>query len=192
MKLLKDRIAQEGRVLPGGVIKVGSFLNHMIDTSLAQEIGREFARRFQGTGVTKVLTIEASGIAYAVLAGVELGVPVVFAKKSAGRNTYGDDAYRAVVHSFTRGTDSSISVGRQYLGEQDTILLIDDFLAMGEAVLGLADIVRQSGAKLAGAGIVIEKAFQPGGGKLRQMGIRVESLARISSVENGAIEFTED
>lgn len=189
MDLLKERIAREAKVLPGGVIKVGSFVNHMIDTALAVEIGREFARIFQNDGVTKILTIEASGIAYAVLAGVELHVPVVFAKKAVGRNTRGDETYCCCVHSFTKDTDTNVSVSRDYLQPQDRILIIDDFLAMGEAVLGLADIVRQSGATLVGAGILIEKAFQSGGQRLRQAGIRVESLARISGIEGDAIVF---
>lgn len=190
MELLKERIAREAKVLPGGIIKVGSFLNHMIDTDLAAAIGREFARLFAADGVTKILTIEASGIAYAVLTGVELHVPVVFAKKAVGRNTSSDDAYRSQVHSFTKDTDATVSVSCDYLQPQDRVLIVDDFLAMGEAVLGLADLVRQSGATLVGAGILIEKAFQSGGQRLRDAGIRVESLARISSTEGGVIAFS--
>lgn len=190
MELLKERIAREAKVLPGGVIKVGSFLNHMIDTDLAAAIGREFARIFAADGVTKILTIEASGIAYAVLAGVELKVPVVFAKKAVGRNTRGDDAYCCQVHSFTKDADASVSVSCEYLQPEDRVLIVDDFLAMGEAVLGLADLVRQSGATLVGAGILIEKAFQSGGQRLREAGIRVESLARISNTEGGVIAFS--
>ena len=189
MRVLEERIVRDGKALPGGIIKVGSFLNHMIDTSLAQEIAREFAAKFAGDGITKILTIEASGIAFAVLTGVELHVPVVFAKKAAGRNTHGEDAYKAMVHSFTRGVDAAISVSRQYLSPIDKVLIIDDFLAMGEAIAGLVDLVRQSGATLSGVGIIIEKAYQPGGKKLRDAGIKVESLARISSVENGVIQF---
>jgi xanthine phosphoribosyltransferase len=191
VRVLKERIALEGKALPGGVIKVGSFLNHMIDTSLAQQIAHEFATRFSADGITKILTIEASGIAYAVLTGVELHVPVVYAKKAAGRNTSGDDAYQTKVHSFTRGVDAMISVGRQYFSPGDNILIIDDFLAMGEAVKGLVELVHQSGAKLCGVGIIIEKTFQPGGQWLREAGIRVESLARISSTEGGVIHFSE-
>ena len=190
MELLKERIMREGKVLPGGVIKVGSFLNHMIDTHLAAEIGREFARIFGSDGITKILTIEASGIAYAVLTGVELGVPVVFAKKAVGRNTSGDNAFCCCVHSFTKDVDATVSVGCDYLKPDDRVLIIDDFLAMGEAVFGLADLVRQSGATLVGAGILIEKAFQAGGMRLREAGIRVESLARISSTEGGVIAFS--
>ncbi len=191
MQLLKDRISRDAQVLPGGVIKVSSFLNHMIDTALAKEIAVEFARRFQGTGVTKVLTIEASGIAFAVLVGVELGVPVVFAKKTAGSNTAGDSAWSTTVRSYTKGTECTVQVSRQYLTPDDRVLIVDDFLAYGEAVAGLGDLVRRSGGTLCGAGIVIEKAYEPGGAKLREAGIRVESLARISSIEGGVIRFSE-
>ena len=190
MQSLKERIKSEGMALPGGIIRVGSFLNHMIDTSLAQQIGREFAQRFQGEGVTKILTIESSGIAFAVLAGVELGVPVVFAKKAMGGNTTGE-AWTAFVRSYTKGTETSIFVSKPLMGPADRVLIIDDFLAYGEAVSGLAQMVRQSGAKLVGVGIVIEKAYEPGGEKLRKSGVRVESLARVSAIENGVIQFTE-
>ena len=190
MQSLKERITSEGRALPGGIIKVGSFLNHMIDTSLAVDIAGEFAQKFKDCNVNKILTIESSGIAFAVLAGVRLGVPVVFAKKAMGGNTLGD-AWTAFVRSYTKGTESSIFVGKSFLGPADRILIIDDFLAYGEAVSGLAQMVRQSGAALCGVGIVIEKAYEPGGDKLRQAGIRVESLARISSIENGVIRFAD-
>lgn len=188
MQSLKERITSEGRALPGGIIKVGSFLNHMIDTSLAVDIAHEFASRFKSENVSKILTIESSGIAFAVLAGVELGVPVVFAKKAMGSNTIGD-ALTAFVRSYTKGTESSIFVSKQLLHSGDRVLIIDDFLAYGEAVSGLIQMVRESGAHLCGVGIVIEKAFEPGGEKLRRSGIRVESLARISSIENGVISF---
>lgn len=190
MQILKERITSEGRALPGGIIKVGSFLNHMIDTTLAVEIAREFSEKFKDCNVNKILTIESSGIAFAVLAGVQLGVPVVFAKKAMGSNTLGD-AWTAFVRSYTKGTESSIFVGKQLLSPSDRVLIIDDFLAYGEAVTGLAQMVRQSGAALCGVGIVIEKAYEPGGEKLRQAGIRVESLARISSIENGVIHFSD-
>lgn len=190
MQSLKERILSEGRALPGGIIKVGSFLNHMIDTGLAAQIGREFAGRFAGAGINKILTIESSGIAFAVLAGVELHVPVVFAKKAMGSNTVGD-AWTAFVRSYTKGTETSIFVSKPLLGPQDRVLIIDDFLAYGEAVSGLVQMVRQSGAAVAGVGIVIEKAYEPGGERLRKSGIRVESLARISSIENGVIQFAD-
>ena len=190
MQSLKERIKSEGMALPGGIIRVGTFLNHMIDTSLAQQIGREFAQKFQGEGVTKILTIESSGIAFAVLAGVELGVPVVFAKKTMGGNTTGE-AWTAFIRSYTKGTETSIFVSKPLMDPADRVLIIDDFLAYGEAVSGLAQMVRQSGAKLVGVGIVIEKAYEPGGEKLRKSGVRVESLARVSAIENGVIQFTE-
>jgi xanthine phosphoribosyltransferase len=188
LQKLKERIANEGQALPGGVIKVGSFLNHMIDTALACDIAAEFARRFRDAKVNKILTIESSGIAFAVLTGVELGVPVVFAKKAMGINTIGD-AWTAFVRSYTKGTETSIFVNKQYLTQNDRVLVIDDFLAYGEAVSGLVQMVRLSGAALCGVGIVIEKAYEPGGETLRKAGIRVESLARVSSTEGGAISF---
>lgn len=190
MQSLKERILSEGQALPGGVIKVGAFLNHMIDTSLAREIAAEFAGRFKGCNANKVLTIESSGIAFAVLTGVELGVPVVFAKKAMGINTIGD-AWTAFVRSYTKGTETSIFVNKQCLGAGDRVLIIDDFLAYGEAVSGLVQMVRLSGASLCGVGIVIEKAYEPGGERLRKAGIRVESLARVSSIEGGVISFKE-
>jgi xanthine phosphoribosyltransferase len=187
---LKERILSEGQALPGGVIRVGTFLNHMIDTSLAKAIAEEFARKFKDEKVNKVLTIESSGIAFAVLTGLELGVPAVFAKKAMGVNTIGD-AWTAFVRSYTKGTETSIFVNKQCLGPNDRVLIIDDFLAYGEAVSGLVQMVRLSGASLSGVGIVIEKAYEPGGEKLRRAGIRVESLARVSSTEGGAISFKE-
>jgi xanthine phosphoribosyltransferase len=187
---LKERITSEGGALPGGIIRVGSFLNHMIDISLAQDIAREFADIFRNEQVNKILTIESSGIAFAVLTGVELGVPVVFAKKAMGSNTIGE-AWTAFVRSYTKGTESSIFVARPLLTPEDRVLIVDDFLAYGEAVSGLVKMVRQSGASLCGVGIVIEKAYEPGGERLRKEGIKVESLARVSSIENGVISFAD-
>jgi xanthine phosphoribosyltransferase len=190
LQKLKERILREGQALPGGVIKVGSFINHMVDTGLASEIAAEFARRFKDENVNKILTIESSGIAFAVLTGVQMGVPVVFAKKAMGINTIGD-AWTAFVRSYTKGNETSIFVNKQVLSQNDRVLVIDDFLAYGEAVSGLVRMIRLSGAVLCGVGIVIEKAYEPGGEKLRQAGVRVESLARISSAEGGAISFIE-
>lgn len=190
MQSLKERILRDGQALPGGVIRVGAFLNHMVDTSLAKEIAREFTHRFEKDRVSKILTIESSGIAFAVLTGAEMGVPVVFAKKAMGINTIGD-AWTAFVRSYTKGAETSIYVSKQCLFASDRVLIIDDFLAYGEAVSGLVQIVRMSGAALAGAGIVIEKAYEPGGERLRKAGIRLESLARVSSIEGGAISFIE-
>ncbi len=188
---LKERIKSEGSALPGGIIRVGTFLNHMIDTSLAQDIAREFARIFRDENVNKILTIESSGIAFAVLTGVELGVPVVFAKKALGGNMLGD-AWTAFVRSYTKGTESSIYVAKQLLTAEDRVLIIDDFLAYGEAVSGLVKMVRLSGAALCSVGIVVEKAYEPGGEKLRKAGVRVESLARVESIDNGVIHFSEN
>lgn len=179
---LKARIAKNGVVLPGGVIKVDAFLNHQIDPLLADAIADEFARRFADGGVSKVLTIEASGIAFAILTALKLRVPLLFAKKQASRNLGQDGLYTARVHSFTKDTDHTIVVNAQYLRPEDRVLVVDDFMAMGEAALGLCSLVEQAGASLAGVGIVIEKGFQPGGALLRAKGIRVESLAIIQEV----------
>lgn len=189
MELLKQRILKDGKVKEGGVLKVDSFLNHQMDVVLINEIGREFRRRFAGENVTKILTIEASGIGIAVLAAQHFdNVPVVFAKKSKSKNLDGE-LYISQVESFTKGTVSEIQVSKKFVGPQDTVLIIDDFLAKGKALMGLLDIVRQSGAKLAGCGIVIEKGFQEGGQLLRSQGIRLESLAIIDSMEDGVIRF---
>ena len=188
MQLLKDRILRDGVVLKGNTLKVDSFLNHQMDPVLMAAIGEEFARRFAGEPITKILTIEASGIAPALFAGYFLKVPVIFAKKTQSSN---QDAttYAAPVHSYTRGTDNYIRVSSRYLSSDDHILLIDDFLAHGEALLGLAELVCQAGATLAGAGIVIEKGFQDGGRRVRAKGIRVESLAIIQDMAEGRVEF---
>ncbi len=181
MQLLKDMINSYGEVCNGGVLKVGSFFNHQIDITLMSKMGEEFYNRFRNCGVTKVLTIEASGIAFACVTAQFFAVPMVFAKKGQSSNA-SDDAYTAEVVSFTRGKTYTISVPRQYLTADDTVLIVDDFLATGNALLGLIDIVRASGAKVAGVGIGIEKAFQDGGKIVRNMGVRVESLAKICSM----------
>ena len=184
MKLLEDRILKDGIVREGGVLKVDSFLNHQMDISLFTEMGREFARLFGDCGVNKILTIEASGIGIACIAAQEFGCPVVFAKKTVTKNIAGE-VWTSKVDSFTHGKTYDIIVSKDFLTEKDCVLIIDDFLAMGSALNGLIDIVNQSGAKLAGAGIAIEKAFQPGGERIRSRGIRVESLARIASMDPG-------
>jgi xanthine phosphoribosyltransferase len=190
MQLLKDRILRDGQVLQGNILKVDSFLNHQIDPVLMAAIGEEFAQRFAGVTVTRILTIESSGIAPALFAGYHLRVPVVFAKKSDSSN---QDAstYSAPVHSYTRGRDNIIRVACRYLSSDDHVLLIDDFLAHGEALLGLAELVRQAGATVAGAGIVIEKGFQGGGRRVRDSGIRVESLAIIQDMADGCVQFAD-
>lgn len=188
MKALEERILTEGTVLPGNILKVGSFLNHQIDVAFIMEMGREIARLFAGCGVTKILTIETSGIAIAMGAAAAMCVPVVFAKKHATSNLSGD-VYSTSVHSYTHGTDYTVVVSRDYLSVRDTVLLVDDFLANGKALEGLIEIVTQSGAALAGAACAIEKGFQRGGDALRERGIRVESLAVIDSMTDDSVVF---
>ena len=184
MKLLEDRIRSCGSVSGGGVLKVGSFLNQLIDVPFICELGREFRRRFDGCGVNKILTIEASGIGIACLTAQYFDCPVVFAKKSKSINQP-DGVYTSSVYSFTHQTTNQISVGKEFLTASDTVLVIDDFLADGNALRGLFDLTAQAGAALAGAGIVIEKAFQGGGDRLRAEGFRIESLARVAAMEPG-------
>ena len=193
MDLLKQKILSEGRVIGTEILKVDSFLNHQVDPALMKAIGVEFASIFANQGITKVVTIESSGIAPAVFTGLELGVPVIFAKKTASRNL-DTETYHAAVHSFTRGAEYIIRVSKRYLSAEDTVLFIDDFLARGRALLGLLEIAGQAGAKVAGAGVVIEKGFQDGGSLIRNMGIRVESLAIIKdmSEEGSVITFEEE
>lgn len=191
MNLLKQAIIEKGKALSNEVLKVDAFLNHQIDPVLMEQIGKEFAERFQGEGITKVLTIESSGIAPAVMTGLQLHVPVVFARKRKSL-TLVDNLLIAKVHSFTKGETNEISVSRDYLLDEDVVLVLDDFLANGQAALGLVDIVNQAGSTLAGVGSVIEKGFQPGGDMLREQGIRVESLAIIDSLANKQITFREE
>ena len=189
MEALKNRILTEGRILAGDVLKVDSFLNHQIDTAFLTEIGREFARLFQDCGVTRILTIEASGIAIGVATSQFLNYcPVVFAKKGTASNM-GSDVYHATEHSYTRNADFVISVSRNYLNKDDKVLILDDFLANGEALKALIAIVRASGAEIAGAGVVIEKAYQKGGDLIRSEGVRLEALARIKHMDENGIEF---
>ena len=191
MQLLKERICRDGIVREGNVLKVDSFLNHQIDVELLNEIGKELLRRFDGAGVNKILTIEASGIGIACVAAQYFKVPVVFAKKAASKNISGD-TYTSRVHSFTKDKYYDVMVSKDFLSENDRVLIIDDFLAKGAALLGLCDIIKQAGADIVGAGIVIEKAFQDGGERVRGMGIRVESLARVASMSpEGGVVFVE-
>jgi len=192
MDLLKQRIRSEGRVIGTDILKVDSFLNHQVDPVLMQKIGQEFASLFADQGITKVVTIESSGIAPALLTGLYLNVPVIFAKKTESRNL-DTETYHAAVHSFTRGGEYIIRVSKRYLTADDTVLFIDDFLARGRALLGLLEIAEQAGARVAGAGVVIEKGFQDGGSLIRNMGIRVESLAIIKAMseEGTKISFDE-
>src|SRR5574344_798282 len=180
MDLLKERIRKDGQVLPGNILKVGSFLNHQIDIELLDKIGEEFARLYKGVPVTKILTVEASGIAIACSVAHILRVPVVFAKKNKTGNV-NDDCYVTSVYSFTNAKNYNVIVSRNYLKPEDKILLVDDFLANGSALSGLLDPANQAGAKVQGACIVIEKGFQEGGRLLRDKGLRIESLAIIDS-----------
>ena len=182
MQLLKDRIRKDGKLKEGNVLKVDSFLNHQMDVKLFQEIGKEFKRRFEGEEITKILTIEASGIGIACVAAEVFDVPVVFAKKTQTKNIAGD-VYTTKVESFTHGRVYDIIVSREFLGKGDKVLLIDDFLANGKALEGLAELVKKSGAELVGAGVVIEKGFQVGGDIIRSKGIHLESLAIVESMD---------
>ena len=185
---LEQRILEEGQILPGGVLKVGSFLNQQIDTKLIKAMGEEIARLFEGNNVTKVLTIESSGIAIAFAAGVAMGLPVVFAKKHSSLNVSGN-ILTSKVFSYTHQQTYDIVVSGDYITKDDTVLIVDDFLAKGNALAGLIDIVEQAGAKLAGCAIAIEKGFQGGGDALRAKGIRVESLAIIDKMTEDSLEF---
>ncbi|MCD8223275.1 MAG: xanthine phosphoribosyltransferase [Clostridiales bacterium] len=193
MQLLKDRIRRDGKIKAGNVLKVDSFLNHQMDIELFQEIGREFRRRFADAEVNKILTIEASGIGIACVAAESFHVPVVFAKKTQTKNIAGE-VYTTKVESFTHGRVYDIIVSKEFLGRGDKVLLIDDFLANGKALEGLAQLVGDSGAELVGAGIVIEKGFQAGGERIRSLGIRLESLAIVESMDEktGTIVFRGD
>ncbi|ANC07057.1 MULTISPECIES: xanthine phosphoribosyltransferase [Bacillus] len=190
MKVLQEKILNEGKVLSGDVLKVDAFLNHQIDPVLMQEIGKEFAKRFKEENITKIVTIESSGIAPSVMAALELGVKVIFARKRKSL-TLQDNMYVANVYSFTKQETNEISLSRNHIDENDRVLIIDDFLANGQAALGLMSLVEQAGASIAGIGIVIEKAFQDGGKKLREQGVRVESLAEIASLDNGTVTFVQ-
>lgn len=190
MKVLQEKILNEGKVLSGDVLKVDAFLNHQIDPVLMQEIGKEFAKRFKEENITKIVTIESSGIAPAVMAALELGVKVIFARKRKSL-TLQDNMYVANVYSFTKQETNEISLSRNHIDENDRVLIIDDFLANGQAALGLMSLVEQAGASIAGIGIVIEKVFQDGGKKLREQGVRVESLAEIASLDNGTVTFVQ-
>ncbi len=188
MEALKNAILTKGQVVGEDILKVDTFLNHQLDVSLLNEIGKEFNRRFADEGITKILTIEASGIAIAALTAQHFNVPVVFAKKVASKNL-DNDTYETDVYSFTKAKSYKVRVSKKFIDSSDKILVLDDFLAQGKAALGLKDIVDQAGAELAGIGIVIEKGFQDGGRLLREQGIRVDSLAVIDSFSNGAPVF---
>ena len=191
MQELNEKIKQFGTVLPGNVLKVDAFLNHQVDPGLMLHVGQEFARRFAGEGITKIWTVESSGIAPAVMTGLAMKLPVIFARKHKSL-TLNNNMYVADVYSYTKKTTNRISISKKYVAPDDKVLMIDDFLANGQAVEGMLEIADQAGIQVAGAGIVIEKSFQPGGQELRDRGVRVESLARIKSLADNQIEFEED
>jgi xanthine phosphoribosyltransferase len=190
MQALKQKILSHGQVKNENVLAVDSFLNHQLDIPLMDAMGREFSEHFKDRGISKILTIEASGIAVACFTARYFEVPVLFARKTTSLTLSAqDDKYCAEVYSFTKQVNNQVFVSKRYLSPDDTILIVDDFLAHGQALLGMAQIVKQAGAKLVGAGIVIEKAFQKGGGLVREAGIDVFSLARIGSMKDGQVEF---
>ncbi|WP_303860463.1 xanthine phosphoribosyltransferase [Alkalibaculum bacchi] len=189
MNLLKDKILKDGHAIGSNILKVDSFLNHQIDVKLLDEIGKTFYERFKEDRITKILTIEASGIALAVITAKYFdNIPVVFAKKTESLNL-DKDLYTSEVYSFTKNKSYKIMVSKKYINSTDRILIIDDFLANGKAILGLKEIIDQANATLVGAGIVIEKGFQEGGDIIRDMGIKIESLAIIDSIEDGIVKF---
>lgn len=188
MKAMEEKILKEGKVLPGGILKVGSFLNQQIDTAFLKDMAVEISGLYKDSNVNKILTIESSGIAIATAVALEMGVPLVFAKKHKSSNVDGA-VYTSVVHSYTHGTDYTIVVSSDYLCPGDRVLLVDDFLANGKALIGLTDLVTQAGAQTVGAAIAIEKGFQGGGDALRAKGVRVESLAIVESMSDDAITF---
>lgn len=187
MEIIEQEIQKRGKILPGNVLKVNSFLNHQLDPYLLNIMAGEWTKLFKNDNITKIVTIEASGIALAILTGLKLNVPVVFAKKSNSKNI--GDVYKSKIHSYTRDQDFDIQIEKQFIYKDDIVLIIDDFLANGSATLGMIDIINQAGAKLAGVGIAIEKGFQNGGEILRDKGIRVESLAIISSMDEKQVKL---
>lgn len=191
MKLLKDRILNDGKSLAGGILKVDNFINHQMDPVLMKSIAVEFVRRFADLPINKIITIEASGIAPAIMLGYLLELPVVFVKKAQPK-TMGD-MYVSQVHSFTKNRTYDICVSKEFLVPEDKVLFIDDFLANGNAAFGILELIQQSGASLLGMGFIIEKSFQEGGKRLRELsGIRIESLARIKFLEVDTVGFEED
>lgn len=188
MKLLEDRIRQDGEVLPGNVLKINSFLNHQIDPQLMLAIGEEFAKLFKDAGITKILTCEASGIAPATMAGYAMNVPVVFARKKKP-STLNDAVYWADVFSYTKKVTNKICVEEKFLSKDDNLLIIDDFLAHGEAVKGMLNVAKQAGCSVAGVGVVVAKAFQGGSNWVKEHGYRLESLADIDNFDDGTVHF---
>lgn len=191
MHLLEERILKDGKLFPGNILKVDSFLNHQMDIGLLNEIGKEFHRLYGDCGVNKILTIESSGIGIACIAAQYFDCPVLFAKKTKTKNI-APTVYKTQVKSFTHGTTYDVIVSKEYLHKTDRVLIIDDFLAEGNALLGLIDLCSQAGAEVVGCGIAVEKAFQPGSARIREKGVRVESLAVIESMGGGEIKFKQE
>lgn len=191
MRLLQERIRRDGKVIPGNIVKVDGFLNHRVDTALLREIAHEFKRLFPTEGLTAVLTVEASGIPLATICAEEFGVPLVFAKKAKSDNIEGG-LYQSEIFSYTYKKKVTLLVSRQWLGRDDRVLIVDDFLANGEALRGLVEIVGQAGAELVGIGVAVEKGFQPGGRRLRESGYNLKSLAIIDAADENGFVFREE
>ncbi|MEY8461873.1 xanthine phosphoribosyltransferase [Streptococcus merionis] len=192
MSALKERILKDGKVFPNNVLKVDSFMNHQIDPSIIREIAREFYEIFKDAGITKIFTIEASGIAPAIATAELFDVPMLFAKKTQPSTLANQERYETDVHSYTKNVTSRVTISKQYLNADDVVLIVDDFLANGEAALGLVNLVEQAGATVAGIGICIEKSFQDGRAKLDAKGLKVHSVCRIASLDNEKVTFLED
>ncbi len=191
MELLKKRIREEGKILPGNIVKVDGFLNHRVDTELMEQIAEEFKKRFDTSKVTLVLTAEASGIALATICARAMGVPMVFAKKAKSDNIEGG-LYQSDIFSYTYKKKVTLLVSKDWIGADDKVLIVDDFMANGEAMRGLCDIVKEAGAELVGIGIAVEKGFQHGGDRIREAGINIQSLAIIDSADENGFVFRED
>jgi len=191
MQLLKDRILKDGRAVNEDILRVDTFINHQVDPYLMRECARDFAEHFKDSGVTKIATIESSGIAPALLTAVEMELPLVFFKKQPSK-VLNDDLYQTMVTSFTKGTNYELTLSRKVIDSSDHVLIIDDFLANGEAATGAIRLVRMAHATVAGLGVLIEKSFQPGRSKLTEAGIETYALARIASMSQGKINFLND
>jgi len=188
MELLENRILKDGKIKPGGILKIDNFLNHQIDPELIYEMALELKRLYAREDINKILTIEASGIAIGALVGYVFGCPLVFAKKSKSKNI-SDNVWSVEVESFTHGNKNTVIVSKEYLNENDRVLIVDDFLATGAALIGLKGLVEKAGGTVVGAGIAVEKQFQGGGDLLRAEGMRIESLARIASMTDDSVTF---
>ena len=191
MKLLEDKILSDGVAVKEHILKVDSFINHQVDPELMQELGKEFASHFSGKGITKVATIESSGISPALMTALALNVPLVILKKQPSK-ILNQDCYQTVVTSYTKGTNYELTLSQKYISEEDHVLIIDDFLANGEAATGAVRLIRKSHATIAGIGILVEKSFEPGHDKLTQQGIEIYSLARIAKMGEGFVKFVKE